>query len=503
MADQGDTGKRRPGRRPGQPKGSEPGALYAAALSKWPDEVACISRTELAKRIGCQPPYLSELLGPRMTSRATWKATLTLLGWATKIIKACGGDDKDVQRWTIYHNEVATYSVVGGDRPPTPPTPGQPRLIGGRTSHLTAPLPSLRPPPELPARPLFWWRRSRTGRVAAIEQAADSLARQIEAQAEAEDQQRRLRCPALPIRWRVTPTALKVMTGVSWTSLGVDEPVGLTGTFEDIARKFTRELPHHRLVILGESGAGKSTLAVRLVRDLARSRATHGPVPVVFDARTWNTERQELADWLASDLERRFRGLSWKVRLVSRERPTLARALVTSGVVLPIIDGLDAIGPTQRSNAIRELDSHAAALVVTGQPGPYGEAITQLGHGLSGAAVVELCPLSHEELLENLEPLGNAGWQEMLACLRNDPLGLGPLSQAMQTPLMIWLLRTRYRKTTADAGELCDRKRFPDRDDIEKQLLNLSFKRCGGVWCLSCGGLVGCVPGRWRGLGRR
>lgn len=385
-------------------------------------------------------------------------------GWTSKILPVVLPGRSVDELPTFVHPHVKDHFIV------------ESFTIGGATDILRAlhadsqSLPTLGPPPKLPGSIRQGWRRSRTGSmVVGIEQAAVSLARQVHAQAEAKGRQGRVQSRTLPVRWEVTPRAWAATAGLTWTSLTVIEPKGLAGTFEDIALKFMQVYPHHRLVILGESGAGKSALAHRLERDLVRNRAANGPVPVVFDARTWNPDRHELADWLARELLNRFVGLAGRIHLVDGQRPTLARALVDSGSIMPIIDGLDAVGSKLRQDAIRELDSHSTALVVTGQPEPYFEAITSLGHGLSGSAVVELLPLSHTELVENLELLGDAGWQRMRECVSDD--SQGPLSQALRTPLMIWLLRTKYRAAAADAGELCDQTRFPDRAAIENQLL--------------------------------
>jgi hypothetical protein len=304
---------------------------------------------------------------------------------------------------------------------------------------------------------------------AAIEEAAEELARQVELQWRTDEARREHLSPTLPIRWAVTAAAEAAMTG-AWDADQVPELENLGGQFGSIASVFTQQLPHHRLAILGESGAGKSALAVRLVRDLASERAAGGLVPVLFDAATWDPDQQTLTGWLAQELARNFDGLTRKAPFASARPPTMAAALVDGGRILPVIDGLDTIGPGPRPKAIAELGSHDRPFVVTSQPGPYQQAITERGRGLARTAVVELLPLAHDELPNHLEPLGNAGWQRMLGCLRDDPHG--PLGQALRTPLMIWLLRTMYRKPDADASALCEQNRFPDPEAIAAHLLD-------------------------------
>lgn len=338
-------------------------------------------------------------------------------------------------------------------------------LLAGQPSYRRT-----RPALSLPHRGGPGHGRNRYGTgVAALEEAAEELARKVELRWRTDEIRREILSPTLPLRWAVTATAEAAMAGVTWESIQVTARENLDGQFGDIASLFTQQLPRHRLAILGESGAGKSALATRLVRDLASERVAGGLVPVLFDATTWDPDRHGLTGWMALELARNFDGLTRKMPFASARRSTLAEALVTNGRILPVIDGLDAIATGSRHRAIAELNSHDLPLVVTSQPDPYHQAITERGRGLARTAVVELLPFTHDELPKHLEPLGDAGWQRMLGCLRDDPHG--PLAQALRTPLMIWLLRTMYRRPTADASVLCDRNRLPDRSTIEDHLL--------------------------------
>jgi hypothetical protein len=103
-------------------EGDEPGASYVAALRRWPEDVARIPRTALAKQINCSASYLSTLL----SNSRSWNANPNLLKWARKIIQACGGTPEDVNKWTAYHHEVSNYQLTDGGTPmPEPPEPSQ------------------------------------------------------------------------------------------------------------------------------------------------------------------------------------------------------------------------------------------------------------------------------------------------------------------------------------------------------------------------------------------
>ena len=60
-------------------------------------------------------------------------------------------------------------------------------------------------------------------------------------------------------------------------------------------------------------------------------------------------------------------------------------------------------------------------------------------------------------------------WQRVRAELSGRPCG--PLSQALRTPLMAWLMRVAYADPATDPGELCELARFPDQAAIEDHLL--------------------------------
>jgi hypothetical protein len=112
----------------------EPGASYVAALRRWPDEIAQLTRTTLAERLGLSLQHVSGLL----TNTHSWKATPNLLKHARKIIEMCGGTIEDIERWTTYHHQVTTCQVTGGATPwPDPPGPvglaeaGPPRTENG------------------------------------------------------------------------------------------------------------------------------------------------------------------------------------------------------------------------------------------------------------------------------------------------------------------------------------------------------------------------------------
>jgi predicted NACHT family NTPase len=114
-------------------------------------------------------------------------------------------------------------------------------------------------------------------------------------------------------------------------------------------------VPTGRLVVLGEPGAGKTMLMVRLVLDLLARRAAGGPVPFLASIASWNPEEQELRNWLADELLIDHAALA-RPPAEGRTEPTQAAALLASGLVLPVLDGLDEIPEQVRGPAIRQIN---------------------------------------------------------------------------------------------------------------------------------------------------
>jgi predicted NACHT family NTPase len=93
------------------------------------------------------------------------------------------------------------------------------------------------------------------------------------------------------------------------------------------------------LVILGAPGSGKTTLAVQLLLRLLEIRTAAYPVPVLLTANGWDTTAHpRIRDWLAFRLSKDYPAL----RAIDEAMPG---ELVDSGMVLPVIDGLDELDP--------------------------------------------------------------------------------------------------------------------------------------------------------------
>ena len=205
-------------------------------------------------------------------------------------------------------------------------------------------------------------------------------------------------------------------------------------------------VPTGRLVVLGEPGTGKTILMVRLVLDLLGRRISGGPVPFsLASVASWDPTSQDLRDWLGVQL------LTDHPALVSpppegRAEPTQADALLASGLIFPILDGLDEIPEEVRGPAISRINDAlrpGERMVVTCRTQQYHSAIRPqegIEVTLRAAAALQLLSLDADAVRGYLcddaaGPAAKARWDPVLAVLGTN----APAGQALTTPLMVGL----------------------------------------------------------------
>lgn len=299
--------------------------------------------------------------------------------------------------------------------------------------------------------------------------ACEELARQVRRQWEHEAGVRGLLRPEpLRVRWSLTA---RPVTGTREEVFGPGGGGNITRLSGDVAEviRLWRQLPARQLAIIGVAGGGKTSLAVLLTLGLLKDRLDRRKVPVLLNLSGWAPKREHVDAWLARRLAELYPALTDQ----SRFGRDAATQLVIRAWVVPVLDGLDEIPPPLRTDAVAALTSvfgRDRPLVLTCRREEYQETIAAIGTPLARAAVVELDPLTGQQVGEYL-PAGQINgarrWELVTAHLRAHPHG--HLAQALSTPLMVYLARTAYTPPYTEPEALV---RFIDQDAIEQHLLD-------------------------------
>jgi hypothetical protein len=218
-----------------------------------------------------------------------------------------------------------------------------------------------------------------------------------------------------------------------------------------------------RLLITGDAGAGKSSLALLLAQQLlpARSGSAEGRVPVIFNVSTWDHQQiRFFEDWLVQRVLE-----DCKLRKAGRCGLDAARRLITDAWILPFLDGLD------------ELPAAAEAHVLDYAAGQGRIILTRRSHKrikeIAREFDLQTVKMTDVPLPQALTSLAryDAAWDKVLQhSIQGDPLK--PLSEALQTPLMIFLAREVCRGRGEDPLGLARPGRFRNSAEVKDYLLS-------------------------------
>ncbi|WP_411133682.1 hypothetical protein [Streptomyces sp. C10] len=308
---------------------------------------------------------------------------------------------------------------------------------------------------------------------------ANDLAREVRKAWRAEAEVRQLYVHGtLSVSWQQAPAGLTApwasicAAAERWPTGGAPnpdewaaDPAGLEGAgAERITEVFSKQVPTHRLIVLGREGAGKSVLLVQLLLRLLALRGENSekPVPVLLSLASWNpVEESDLFAWIARRLaiNYEFLGLAAPApnRSISR-----ARALLDDQQILPLLDGFDEIKQGFRMEALRRINAALQAgqgIVLACRTEDYRNALSYepAGSGsrpvpLAQAAGIELQDLDMETVRDLLcEGTRDGGlsqrWQPVTEQLSD---ATRPVALALGTPLMASLAADIYTPRPGD-----------------------------------------------------
>ncbi|WP_168197404.1 NACHT domain-containing protein [Kribbella sp. ALI-6-A] len=227
---------------------------------------------------------------------------------------------------------------------------------------------------------------------------------------------------------------------------------------------YYKRLRPRRLVITGAPGAGKTVLAVELIMALLEDRALGDPVPVRISASSLDLDEDISGPGAAT--ERVEMWLVAHVMKVHRFSQRAARALVSAGQVVPVVDGLDELDATDQpgyasraGQALRILNGYQryrskAELMVTCRTEHY-QALTNDLTWVEGSARVEIRQVSDAQASKFImdATIDRERWKTVLDTISS--ASGGPLALALSTPWRLTLAVTVYEQR-GNAGFLRD-----------------------------------------------
>ncbi|MFI6009740.1 NACHT domain-containing protein [Streptomyces sp. NPDC051243] len=249
-----------------------------------------------------------------------------------------------------------------------------------------------------------------------------------------------------------------------------------SGARLSIAAYFAR-LPTRRLVVLGGAGAGKSILALRLAEELVRTRTPDSaePVAVVVPLASWSPS-EGLIGWVAAQIAAAHPRACTPVR--GAPAADVARGLIETRRVLPVLDGFDELPDELRADALEQLRASTSGrrpFVLTSREPEYRRHVRD--GSVFERTEIELRPLSTLALDRYLNPEGAADskWAPVLRRLTSDSddaREVRRLRKVLGAPLMAGLAREAYGEPGTDPGELLVPGAFRTRRDVERHLLD-------------------------------
>jgi NACHT domain len=254
-----------------------------------------------------------------------------------------------------------------------------------------------------------------------------------------------------------------------WPSNGMLRTVGRISNIYD----YFLLQPAGRMVILGDGGSGKTVLALEFALQMIRTQREAptndtGVIPLRLSLPafiSWDSERSRDAAYLAKRIE------DWiiaEVQAATNQPRFIARALVRSRLVLPILDGLDEMDrddatPENAMAVLRGLNyptiSGLIPAVVICRTKRFEELDSSLDHRevLANSTTIQMLPLDRSGVAAYLETQADRlsrpdKWREITDILRDAPIS--PIAESVASPLDLYLLMSSPERLIAELVSL-------------------------------------------------
>jgi hypothetical protein len=310
--------------------------------------------------------------------------------------------------------------------------------------------------------------------------AADDLARQMAEQWRTEASNWGITRPApINVRWMWGKADIAAPRAEINTSLpdgigpkiipSTAPAIPRTGTITNLYDTVYSRLKRGRLVILGSKGSGKTAAMMLLMLAALAHRSPDGdgakaPVPVWLTLSGWDPYTVPLLDWAATVMVRDHRFLRANGSVLS-----LAKELLTEGIVALFLDGFDEIPKSMQAMAMKQLDGVPANLIIVMSSGRDEYRDARNAAPFHNAAVIELLPLTRRSVSEYLTHDQNShlgAWKKIVDDLEGNQSSIA--ARALQTPLMLYLARAAYQGR--DPSELVDPTKFATEGRLRSHL---------------------------------
>jgi len=265
-----------------------------------------------------------------------------------------------------------------------------------------------------------------------VEQAADQMCISVRAKIEQQQDRLQVRRDLLNVRWRTR----KGGNGAP--------PEGDLAALVDALREMP--VDSRRLLILGAPASGKTVYAARLALEHLNDRAGLGSVPVLLRFALWEPGT-DLKKWIRAQVEKDYPG---------------AAPLVEGNALLPILDGVDEVGPLVLPAALNELERSQrdrSPLVVVCRTDMYHAAMAAGGAEFGDAWVIELSWLNRATIVGYFAGAKGADWRKVVEEVEGAPSDTG---RVLRNPFNAWLMKRLYPKGNVDLGETLQTRLLDD-----------------------------------------